>query len=90
MMHHLFRHCIHMYWKLVLFYISFFSLTLKRMLHTPTSMPSTGYQTIREQRKHTNRWKHLHRRLHRSVNEMRKYVWTRPNVSVIVLNYKKI
>lgn len=59
------------------------------MLHTPTSMPSTGYQTIREQRKHTNRWKHLHRRLHRSVNEMRKYVWTRPNVSVIVLNYKK-
>lgn len=27
---------------------------------------------------------HLHRRLQRSVNEMRKYVWIRPNVSVIV------
>lgn len=27
---------------------------------------------------------HLHRRLQRSVNEMRKYVWMRPYVSVIV------
>lgn len=30
-----------------------------------------------------NQIQYIHRRLQRSVNEMRKYVWTRPNVSVI-------